>query len=501
MIRLIGILIAAGLIAAGIAWIVDQQGALVFTIGHYEARMSASVAIALIVLFAALIGFLTRLAAAILSGPGAIGAWFSARRSRRGNDALSRGLVAVAAGDPFEARRQTQRARDILGDHPLALLLTAQAAQLEGDGEGQRAAYHAMREHAETEFLGLRGLFMLAMREDDKDEALSLAARAHALKPRALWAANALFDLKAARGAWRDAKEVLDDMARVALIDPDLARRRRAVLLAAEALEADRSGDSEHGLALALEALKLSPSLVPAAVLAARKLAASGKLWRAQDVIEAAWIETPHPDLAFVYGAMKPGEDRVTRAQRLTQLAHLNRDHFESRMLEAEEAVNLKQWAKARRLLAPLAHGAASARVCALMAEIEEAEHGDATAAHIWLSRAARAPRDAQWLCGHCSAASAEWTPVCAACGGFDTLHWSGPATLETLPADEHPIATEGEGFVREDIAFVPPRDLPPPRPAAKEHGFVVLTRPPDDPGPGGLDFEGDVPAQGGGVA
>ncbi len=201
MMRLIFILIGAGLVAAGIAWIVDQQGELLFTIGHYEARMSASVTIALVVLFAALIGFLTRLAAAILSGPGAIGAWFSARRSRRGNDALSRGLVAVAAGDPFEARRQTQKARDILGDHPLALLLTAQAAQLEGDGEGQRAAYHAMRDHAETEFLGLRGLFMLAMREDDKEQALSLAARAHALKPRALWAANALFDLKAARGA------------------------------------------------------------------------------------------------------------------------------------------------------------------------------------------------------------------------------------------------------------------------------------------------------------
>ncbi len=497
MIRLLTILICAGLVAAGIAWIADQHGELLFTIGNYEARTSASVAIGLVILFAALVGFSTRIAALILSGPGAIGAWFSERRSRRGNDALSRGLVAVAAGDPFEARRQTERARGILGAHPLALLLTAQAAQLEGDGEGQRAAYRAMLEHSETEFLGLRGLFMLAMRSDDKEEALSLASRAHVLKPRALWAANALFDLKSARGAWQDAKQVLDDLARAKLIDPDLARRRRAVLLAAEALEADRSGDGEQGLTLALDALKLSPALVPAAVLAARKLAASGKLWRAQDVIEAAWTQTPHPDLAFVYGALKPGEDRIARAQRLTGLAHLNREHFESRMLEAEEALNLKEWAEARRLLAPLAHGFSSARVCALMAEIEEGERGDATAAHAWLSRAARAPRDAEWRCSNCGASALEWAPVCGACGGFDTLSWSGPSTeaLEKLPAwEEQPIATEGEGFARETAA-------PPAKRIGGERGFVVLPRPPDDPGPGGLDFESNAPSREEGVS
>ena len=110
---------------------------------------------------------------------------------------------------------------------------------------------------------------------------------------------------------------------------------------------------------LALAALDLSPALAPAAALAARKLAAEGRVWRAQDVIEAAWAQTPHPDLAAAYAAIKPDETPEERAERLIGLAHLKRDHFESRMLEAEQDVNLSNWSEARRVLAPLA-----ARLC-----------------------------------------------------------------------------------------------------------------------------------------
>ena len=139
---------------------------------------------------------------------------------------------------------------------------------------------------------------------------------------------------------------------------------------------------------------------------------------------------------------MKPDESYAQRATRLVGLAHLNREHFESRVLEAEEAVLSRTWPEARRLLAPLAQGEASARVCALMAEIEEGENGDATAAHGWLARAARAARDAEWRCGYCGASQNDWSAVCPACSSFDTLSWSAvggeallASSLET-PAD-----------------------------------------------------------------
>lgn len=508
--RLFTFLIVAALVAFAVAWIANRQGELVYVIDGYEVTTSAGTAIGLVLLFAAFVVVLTRIVAIVLAGPDALGRWSSLRRMRRGHDALSRGLVAAAAGDVAEARRHARKAQGVLGGSPLSLLLTAQAAHLEGDERAQGIAYRAMLEHPETEFLGLRGLFMEAMRRDDSEEAMKVAARAHTLKPRAVWAANALFDLKSARGEWADAKAVLESAQRAKLIEADVAKRRRAVLLTAEALDAE-SEDPERARDLAQQALDLSPALTPAAALAARKLAAEGRAWRAQDIVEAAWAQAPHPDLAAAYAAIKPDETPGERAERMIGLAHLKRDHFESRMLEAEQDVNLGKWSDARRVLAPLARGFASARVCTLMAEIEQGQRHDASAAHGWLERAVRAPRDAEWRCTSCGWTSFKWQAVCNHCGAFDTLGWTAPATarLETYAAEPFEDETEFEGETL-DAEAQPPEEAAPakPKPAkapkAKGEGagtgFVTLPRAPDDPGPDGDDFGTSAPFKGGAV-
>ncbi|HWA30795.1 MAG TPA: heme biosynthesis HemY N-terminal domain-containing protein [Rhizomicrobium sp.] len=491
--RLAGILIAAALIAAGIAWIANRQGELQFLIDGYEVRMSAGVAIAFLIVFAAIVMVVTRVIVFVLSGPGAIGRWWTGRQTRRGYEALSRGLVAAAAGDAVEAREQAEKVGSLLGAPPLALLLTAQAAQLEGNDASQSASYRSMLVHPETEFLGLRGLFMQAMRAGDHAEAMKLASRAHELKPNAAWATNALFDLKAANGEWGDARTVLEDAQKTGVVPEDVARRRKAVLLTAEALDMDSHGGGEAALKLAEHAVDLSPGLVPAAALAARKLAAAGKNARAEDVIETAWAQSPHPDLAAIYAIIRPTETEVDRARRLRDLARINPDHFESRILEAEQAANLMQWEEARRVLAPLSRGYASARVCALMAEIEQSGSHDAAAAHAWLARAARAPRDAEWRCASCGFEMENWHPVCANCGAFDSLSWTAPHVdeIEMLPGaahDERLAADAAHAFIARG------GDAPTQRPPSRkitvtgpnsEPAFVVLPRPPDDPGPG----------------
>ena len=478
MIRLLGILLGAGAVATTIAWIADRQGELVFTLDSYELHTSAPVAIGATVLFAIFVAVLSRLIAALVAGPDAIGSWFAERRLQRGSDALSRGLIAVASGDVLEARRLADRAHGVLGTHPLALLLRAQTATLDGDGSAQRHAYRALLAHEQTELLGLRGLFALATREGQLDDALALASRAHMLRPRTPWAADALFDLRARRGEWKEAKKVLDASVSFKLLDGALARRRNAVLLTAEAIDADRYGASEKALEHAMGALAIAPGLAPAAILASRTLAASGKAWRAQGVVEICWAQSPHPELAQVYAAIKPEETDEQRAARLTGLAHLNRDHFESRVLEAEEAVQCKQWWSARRLLAPLAHELASARVCALMGEIEEGENADATAAHMWLARAARAPRDAEWRCSRCGTTQAVWRPVCEACAGFDTLSWFAPAMSNFDPVDRKTVLMQRNRDHMDEIGI-----------GVNQTDLVTLPRPPDDPGPGGMDF------------
>ncbi|MGQ0741826.1 MAG: heme biosynthesis protein HemY [Alphaproteobacteria bacterium] len=498
MTRLIAILIAAGIAAAFMAWLAGLEGGLQLTVAGYEFRMSVGVAAGILILVIASAVILHRVVVAIWGVPDRFGVWYSARRARQGYRALSDGLVAAAAGDAHEALRLARRTEKLLGSPPLALLLTAQAAQLAGDEQKQSSSYRAMLDHADTEFLGLRGLFMEARKRGDDAQALALAGRAHQLRPKAAWAANALFDLKCAKGLWREAQKVLEEAARARLLDSDVARRRRAVLLTAEALEAEKNGEGERALSRALEALALSPALAPAAALAARRLSAAGRIWKAQDAIEAAWAQSPHPDLAVAYADIRPEEETPARAKRLMGLARLNRGHFESRLLEAEQAIALKRWSQARAALHPLAQSFTTARVCALMAEIAQEERGDMVAAHGWLARAVRAPRDAQWICNSCGWASSEWRAVCGACGAFDSLAWTTPGAgvLEKMPHIEVEEPQEEtsvagpvviEGVARPAPAYAP-REI---GAESLRRDDIVLPRPPDDPGPG-ADSEGE---------
>ena len=99
MIRLVLILIVAGLIALGAVWLADHAGVLTLTIDGYEFRTSAALAAVLLLVIVALLFALLRLAPLLLAGPSRLGAFFGRRRASKAYRALSRGLIATAAGD------------------------------------------------------------------------------------------------------------------------------------------------------------------------------------------------------------------------------------------------------------------------------------------------------------------------------------------------------------------------------------------------------------------
>jgi HemY protein len=63
-----------------------------------------------------------------------------------------------------------------------------------------------------------------------------------------------------------------------------------------------------------------------------------------------------------------------------------------------------------------------------MMAELEEAENADHSAARAWLARAASSSAvDPTWVCDECGAESAHWSALCPNCRSFATLAWRGP--------------------------------------------------------------------------
>src|SRR6185369_11064034 len=101
------------------------------------------------------------------------------------------------------------------------------------------------------------------------------AEEATRLAPRIGWAGTALFEYQAQAGDWQGALATLTANADAGTVDRERARRSRAVLLTARAMELE-AGEPDEARLAATEANRLAPDLVPAATTAARLLTRLG---------------------------------------------------------------------------------------------------------------------------------------------------------------------------------------------------------------------------------
>lgn len=444
--------VGAGLIGAATGSVVIVwHGREIYT----DVRVLAAGIAALALLAALLLSVLVWL----VRGPGAFLRARRERRRRNGYRALTQGMVAVAAGDAEEAQKFARKADMLLAEPPLTLLLSAQAAQLKGDEQAAARYFTAMLDRAETEFLGLRGLIMQALRRQDEAAALKMAERAHRLRPKTPWVVSSLFELQARAGRWAAADETLAEASKCKALPAPASRHHRSVLYLERSREAEAAGAADEALRLAAKAHALDPGFAPSAVHYAGLLRIGGRLRRARKVIESAWRLAPHPALATAYDEIYADQPPLARVKLFERLKALQPAHVESALALAGAALKAQLWGEARRHLAGagLALGKsgdrngettdplASPRLYKLMADLEVAEHGDHLAARGWLAKAAAAPRlDAVYQCRICGAESAEWSALCPHCRSFDSLVWrvpnSAPAPrTAALPSDLAP--------------------------------------------------------------
>lgn len=512
MIRLLAIVVIIFAAAAGFAWLAERPGGLVLDWQGYEIRTSIMVAAIAIALLIAAIAFLGALLRWIVSTPQSVGHFFGARRRDRGYQALTRGMIAVGAGDVRASRRAAQEAQSLLGKEPLVLLLSAQSAQIAGDGAAARTAFEALSADHDTRVLGLHGLFVEARRQGEHGAARHFAEEATKIQPKISWAGTALFEYQSRAGDWQAALKTLSANIDAHIIDKERARRYRAVLDTGRALELE-SGEPDEARALALEAHKLAPDLVPAATVAARLFARAGDYRRATRTLEATWKVAPHPEIADAYGAVRPGDSVRDRLKRMKRLAELRANHPEGSMAIARAAIDAHEWPEARSALGGMMRANPTERVCLLMAEIESGENGDQGRSRAWLTRALSAPRDPVWTAD--GQVFDRWLPVSPISGRLDAFEWK--VVADRLPgrpvfeidAEEPEAATPAAVAKPEPPAqmlrtiepSIIPREMPLRPPLSSEasagagtKGPRPMARAPDDPGPESLGEDDDGP-------
>ncbi len=414
------LLLLAGLAAvtALATWLARIGGTVEITVGETWIGITFPIAVmGLAVAFILLHGTLS-LGRWLVEMPRRTRAVRAARRRAEGDAAVTRALVALAAGTAGSARIEVRRARFLLGDTPQTLLLTAEAERLAGREDAASVAFKALAERGDARFLGLRGLLRQAMQRQDWAAAQRLAKEAEAAQPGAAWLREERQVLALRTRDWREA---------LALSPP--GGPRAALSLAAAAQEEDPVRAAE----LEKQAFMADAAFAPAALAHAKRLAAAGGARRARAVLEQSWLAAPHPDIgaAWISGAPDP----LSRVKAVEDLTHRNRDHPESRLLMARAAINGGLTGRARSELEALASsGAADRRAFLMLAELEEVEHGDTADARAaqakWLRAAANAPGAPRWRCAACGAEHGAWKAECAGCSTAGRITWSAPGNV-----------------------------------------------------------------------
>ena len=468
MVRIILFLVLIALAALGAAWIAEQTGDVVLSWGGTKITTTLPVfvlALGVTVVAAVMVWAILR---GLWRTPERIRRGRRERRHTRGRTAITQGLLAIGYGDSSAARAHAEVARKHAAHDPLALLLHAQSAQLDGDRDGAQRAFRAMAEREDTRLLGLRGLFIEAQRADDPVAAVMIAEEALKLAPSSSWASHAVLGFCCAKGDWTGALTILDNNQSSGLIDKPTYRRQRGVLLTARALELQKV-DRDLSRESAMEAIKLAPTLVPAAVLASKFESEAHQVRRSMRIVEAAWLAQPHPDLADAYAHVKLGDSARQRLVRVETLAAKAPGHIEGALAIARAAIDASEFAKARAALGPFV-AAPTQRVALLMAEIERTEHGDSGRARAWTLRAVRALHDPAWTAD--GYVSDRWRPVSPVTGRLDAFQWQTP--VAALPSDTGGTI-ESSPFEEAMLAAPAPRRVEPPREAENEPAATVI--------------------------
>lgn len=463
LIKIILFVGVVALLALGAGYLLESEGGVQvtvmgseYTFGPLQSVIAVAVLVVALWVLLKLVSLLVATWRFLNGDETALSRYFDRNRERKGFEALSEGMMALASGEGRLAMTKAAKAEKYLGKPELTNLLTAQAAEMAGDRQKAEETYKKLVTNDATRFVGVRGILKQKLADGDTETALKLAEKAFAIKPKYEETQDVLLRLQAQKEDWAGARQTLSAKLKHGNLPRDVHKRRDAVLALSEAKDILSDGSSIETQEKAIEANKLSPDLIPAAVMAARGFIEKGKPRLATRLLKKAWEVTPHPDLAAAFAAIEPEETSEQRLKRFTVLTRSNPQHSETRMLLAELHIANEDFPEARRALGDLVETDPTARSVTLMAAIERGEGADDAVVRGWLARALTVSRGPQWICDNCQHIHAEWAPICENCESFDTLAWKTPPLSEVAMPGGVQMLPLIVGAVEDDVSRAP---------------------------------------------
>ncbi len=429
MIRAIWFFIKVGLLIAASVWVANRPGVVEIEWLDYKIETTVGIALLALIITIIICAQLYRAWRSFLSVPTWWKKYSKTKDRENGYEALTKGLVAIAAGDKKQAQKFSKKATKLIPENALTKLLKAQTALLHEDFDDAEVAFLKLIEDDKASFLGVRGLLNQKLNTGDLDAALRIVRHADQVQPKTQWILKILFDLEVHTRDWTRAEETLHKAFKAKLFSKTEFRNHKAVILLARADLALANGSFDVAFELTREAWRLDEYFIPAICAYATSLQKQDNSRKAQKILEKAWKRQNHRDLARIWCQLFDDThgDEAKAEERLAWIEKLKKwqpDSKEGRFRYAIAAMDIGLYEKARPVLEELVEDSPTEMVFLALSDLELKQFKNDKAASLWLKKAQNAEQEAAWLCDICHHDHSHWAPVCKNCGSFNSLVW-----------------------------------------------------------------------------
>ena len=427
------LLILSGFFAYSITYISGLSGDITLNINNSQLTISIIMGVWVILLLFSILFlgfiFLNLCIGTIrfLSGDEtALTRYFNKSRQAKGNKALSSALISFYEGDNVEALVHSSKAKKLLKNDKLSLLINAQIAKKSGDSKLALASYKKLLGQKDTRLVALSGIVSEKIKAGKFKEALELSKKNVELHPKNISNTNTLFNLQLQEKDWQGAVKTLQIRKTIEKIPRNLFLQQEAILIFEGAQEKHKQGFSQEALAETLVAVRQYPSFVAALCFLTELENILGNKRRIEKLLQKAWALFPHPDIAKSYASLVKSESSEKRLRRFEPLIKINESNPQTIILKAELSLATGDFTKAKELMSMLANNNPDNYILTLMAAVEKASGGTEKVVREWLTKAVYAPKSPAWICSECGSQS-EWMSTCQSCECFDCMRWLRP--------------------------------------------------------------------------
>ena len=423
------------LIIAFLAWIISLSGKISIDLLEYNLTVPTNIFFLFVTILLFVCIFLYKIISGFFSLPKIFSRHREDTRHQKGYNALTRGLVAVAAGDAKQASYYSKRAKNLLPQikgkqQPLHLLLEAQSARLRGEESLAQNRFEALMQDKDAGFLGIRGLLKSAMDQGNDRLALEYANQAAKLHPNQIWIIQTLYHLQIENKLWDDVLQTAKKAKKYNALEVEKITSDEAAIYLMRFDRAFDKNDFAAAEKFLKQAQKIDKEFLPVVLRACKLYLALGKNKKVSALVKDAWAKKPHPDLANIWFDLAPEEGKfdAKRIKWIKSLADIKPDHIESHILLARSAMEMSLWGEAKASLVQAEKIHPSAQVYRMMTIVEQNSTHNDESIHSLMEKTSEALPDKTWVCAQTGVIYSEWAPIAEPHGSFNTIIWQYPS-------------------------------------------------------------------------